>query len=281
MTTGLPPTQDAWLRSVTEVAAELGTAPRTGLGEAEAAERLKLHGPNRLEAARAVPTWRKFLGQFADPLIYLLLGAIIISLVAWFSEGREGVPFEAIVIAVIVILNAVLGYVQEARAERAVAALQRMAAPMAGVVRDGREQRIAAGDVVPGDILLLEEGDAVSADARLAETSSLTVAEASLTGESEAVLKATEPLSGQPSLGDRVNMVFAGTTVVRGRGRAVVTATGMATQMGNVARLLGTAKEERTPLAARDRPSRPPAGHSRDSHRRGGHGHHTAHLRHQ
>ncbi|MCE5255069.1 MAG: cation-translocating P-type ATPase [Actinomycetia bacterium] len=243
-----PSVEEPWLRDVAEVAAQLGTDLQRGLSRSEAAERLARYGPNQLEAAKAVPGWRKFLGQFADPLIYLLLAAIVVSIVAWLFEGHEGVPFEAIVIAVIVILNAVLGYVQEARAEQAVAALQRMAAPTAGVLRDGQELTIPAEELVPGDILLLEEGDAIGADARLLETASLTVAEAALTGESEAVLKDEAPLTGAPALADRVNMVFKGTVVVRGHGRAVVTATGMATEMGNVARLLGTTKEERTPL---------------------------------
>ena len=132
----------------------------------------------------------------------------------------------------IVVLNAVLGYVQEARAEQAVAALQRMAAATAGVVRDGREERIPTAELVPGDLLLLAEGDAVGADARLVEAASLTVAEASLTGESEPVLKLVASLPEPAALGDRVNMVFNGTAVTRGRGRAVVTATGMATEMG-------------------------------------------------
>ena len=125
-------------------------------------------------------------------------------------------PFDAVVIAVIVVLNAVLGYVQEARAEQAVAALQRMAAATGAVVRGGREERIAAADVVPGDVLLLAEGDAVSADARLVEAASLTVAEASLTGESEPVLKDVASLLEPAGLGDRVNMVFSGTAVTRG-----------------------------------------------------------------
>jgi Ca2+-transporting ATPase len=168
--------------------------------------------------------------------------------VAWVADGAEGVPYEAVVIAAIVLLNGVLGFVQEARAEQAVAALQRMAAATAGVVRDGRTQRIAAADVVPGDLLLLGEGDAVSADARLVEAVSLTVAEASLTGESEAVVKQTARLEGPAGVGDRLNMVFDGTAVTRGRGRAVVTATGMATEMGKIARLLGTTSEQRTPL---------------------------------
>ena len=139
----------------------------------------------------------------------------------------------------IVLLNAVLGYVQEGRAEQAVAALQRMTAATAGVVRDGREARIAAVEVVPGDVLLLAEGEAVSADGRLLEAASLTVAEASLTGESEPVLKRVAPLAESAALGDRVNMVFNGTAITRGAGRAVVTTTGMATEMGHVAVLLG------------------------------------------
>jgi channel protein (hemolysin III family) len=219
-----------------------------GLTSDEVAARLERHGPNRLDAAAVVPAWRKLLAQFDDPLVYLLLGAVVVSLVAWFLEGREGTPFEVIVITVIVVFNAVLGYVQEARAEQAVAALQRMAAATATVVRDGREQRIAADDLVPGDILLLGEGDAVGADARLVEAASLLVAEASLTGESQAVLKDVAALAGAVGLGDRRNMVFKGTAVTRGRGRAVVTATGMGTEMGTIARLLGQTEDEPTPL---------------------------------
>jgi magnesium-transporting ATPase (P-type) len=239
---------EPWRVEATEVAAVLGADLDRGLDAAEAAARLERHGPNRLEPAAAVPAWRKLLAQLADPLVYLLLGAVAVSLVAWVADGAAGVPYEAIVIAVIVALNAVLGYVQEARAEQAVAALQRMAAAAATVVRDGREQRVAAPDVVPGDLLLLAEGDAVSADARLVEAASLTVAEAALTGESEPVLKDVAPLAGPAGVGDRVNMVFDGTAVTRGRGRAVVTATGMATEMGTIAGLLGRTEEQRTPL---------------------------------
>ncbi len=239
---------EPWRRDSAEVAAELGVDLRRGLSEAEAAARRERYGPNRLDAAEPVPAWRKFLAQFADPLIYLLLGAVLVSLVAWALEGREKIPFDALVIAVIVVLNAALGYVQEARAEQAVAALQRMAAASAGVVRGGREQRIPGVDVVPGDLLLLAEGDAVSADARLVEAASLMVAEAALTGESEAILKAVGPVRESTVVADRVNMVFSGTAVTRGRGRAVVTGTGMATEMGNVARLLGRTRDEPTPL---------------------------------
>jgi Ca2+-transporting ATPase len=231
-----------------EVGRSLGSDPTSGLTSAEAAERLTRVGPNRLDPGTEVPAWQKLLAQFADPLVYLLLAAVVVSLVAWALEGAVGAPFEAIVIAVIVAVNAVLGFAQERRAEQAVAALQRMAATTAGVLRDGQEVRIPAQDVVPGDILVLGEGDAISADGRLVQTASLTVAESSLTGESEPVLKDGATLPEPASLGDRMNMVFNGTAVTRGRGRAVVTATGMRTEMGRIASLLGSTEEERTPL---------------------------------
>ena len=243
-----PAPTEPWSRDAADVVVELGTDIGRGLTSAEAASRLRRYGPNELEAAAAVPAWRKLLGQFADPLIYLLLAAVAVSLAAWAAEGADGVPYEALVIAAIIVVNGVLGYVQEMRAEQAVAALQRMAAASATVVRDGRTERIAAAEVVPGDVMLLAEGDAISADGRLVDAASLTVAEAALTGESEAVLKAVAPLAEPAGLGDRVNMVFDGTAVTRGRGRAVVTATGMATEMGHVALLLGRTGEQQTPL---------------------------------
>jgi P-type Ca2+ transporter type 2C len=242
------PTATPWAEAHNDVAAALGTDLTDGLTADEAVRRRERFGPNQLDATPPVPAWRKLLAQLADPLVYLLGGAVVISLVAWMIEGREGVPFEVIVITGIVLANAVLGYVQEARAEEAVAALQRMAAAMSSVVRDGREQRIAADDLVPGDVLLLAEGDAVGADARLVEAASLLIAEASLTGESQPVLKDVAPLDAEVGLGDRFNMAFKGTAVSRGRGRAVVTTTGMATEMGTIARLLGETEDEPTPL---------------------------------
>jgi magnesium-transporting ATPase (P-type) len=244
----VPLAKEPWRRDAAAVADALGTDLARGLTASEADERLRRFGPNALEGSETVPAWRKLLGQFADPLIYLLIAAIVVSLIAWAVEGVEGVPFEAIVIALIVIANGVLGYVQEARAERAVAALQRMAAATANVVRDGRTAAIPAVDVVPGDVMLLDEGDAVSADGRLVQAMSLTVAEASLTGESEAVLKDVSVINASANLGDRINMVYDGTAVTRGRGRAIVTATGMDTEMGTIARLLGRTEEQRTPL---------------------------------
>ncbi len=248
VTSSASPPPPAWQRDASEVADELDVELTTGLSSAEAADRLARDGPNVLDAAEQVSAWRKLLRQFDDPLIYLLLVAIVVSFIAWLLEGHEGVPFEVIVILVIVVLNAVLGYWQQARAEQAVAALQRMAAATAGVVRDGRDTRVPAAEMVRGDVLTLAEGDAVSADARLVEAASLMIAEASLTGESEAVLKDVAAIVEPVGLGDRVNMVFGGTAVTRGRGRAVVTATGMNTEMGHVARLLGETEEHDTPL---------------------------------
>jgi potassium/sodium efflux P-type ATPase len=241
-------TSEPWRESVDQVISDQGTDLERGLSTAEVSSRLQRYGPNQLEPATHVPAWRKFVRQFADPLVYLLIGAVVVSLAAWLLEGREGVPFEALVILVIVLLNAVLGYVQEARAEQAVAALQKMAASTAGVIRDGSEQRVAAVDLVPGDILVLAEGDSVGADARMVMNASLMVAEASLTGESEAVSKDVAVIDEVVGLGDRLNMVFNGTAVTRGRGKAVVTATGMSTEMGNIARLLVSTEEQRTPL---------------------------------
>ena len=237
-----------WAVPADEVVSALGTDVEVGLTSEAAAERLTRVGRNVLEEAAPVPRWRKLLAQVRDPLIYLLLAAIVVSFAAWLAEGAEGVPFEVLVILGIVVANAVLGYVQEARAEQAVAALRKMAAATATVVRDGVEVEIPAEEVVPGDVLVLAEGDAVSADARLVEEAALAVAEASLTGESAAVDKDVAPVDADAALGDRTSMVFSGTAVVRGRGRAVVTATGMQTEMGHVARLLGRTREDPTPL---------------------------------
>jgi P-type Ca2+ transporter type 2C len=245
---GVRAVSEPWLCDPAAVAAGLGTDPINGLTHEEVAARLARVGHNVLDPKPPVPAWRKLGQQFVDPLVLLLLAAVAISLVTWMLEGARGVPFEALVIAVILIANGVLGYVQEERAEQAVAALQRMAAPHSSVIRDRVEQRINAVDVVPGDLIVLSEGDAVSADARLVEAVSLTIAEAALTGESEPVLKDAGTLAGAVALGDRVNMAFSGTAVTRGRGRAIVTATGMSTEMGRIAGLLEQAEEEPTPL---------------------------------
>ncbi len=234
------------------VAAALGVDVETGFSAQEAAHRLAQNGPNELRAAPPIPAWRRVLAQFQDPLIYLLLAAVAVALVAWWVEGAgaegRGWPVDAIVIAAVVLLNGVIGHVQEAKAHNAVAALARMTAATATVLREGKPQRVPSADIVRGDVLVLTEGDAVGADARLLQTSGLRVQEAALTGESEAVLKDTATLPQPAALGDQLGMVFKGTAVAQGAGRAVVTATGMETQMGKVAALLEATAQEPTPL---------------------------------
>ena len=179
-----------------------------GLTSQDAIRRLEQDGPNELRATPVQPAWRRILAQFEDPLVYLLLAAVAIALVAWGIEGRIGWPVDAIVISLVVLLNGALGYLQEARAENAVAALARMTAVSSAVLRDGQEQRVPSAQLVRGDVLVLGEGDAVGADARLLQATSLRVQEAFLTGESEAVLKDAATLREAAPLGDRLNMVF-------------------------------------------------------------------------
>jgi magnesium-transporting ATPase (P-type) len=231
-----------------EVLRALGTDVERGLSAPEAARRLAADGPNELRTVPPVPAWQRMLVHFEDPLIYLLLAAVAISLAAWVIRGRDGWPIDAIVIALIVVVNAILGYLQEAKAERAVAALAKMTAVMSSVVRDGRVVRLPSAELVRGDLFVLGEGDAVGADARLVKADALRVQEASLTGESAAVLKDAATLAAPAALGDRLDMVFKGTAVVQGAGRAVVTATGMGTEMGAIAALLEATEAEPTPL---------------------------------
>src|SRR6266545_423139 len=229
---------DPSVTDVRELARLLGTDPVFGLTGQEATRRLAADGPNEIQVVPAVPTWRKVLAQFQDPLIYLLLAAVAVSVAAWAAQGGDSWPVDAIVILAIVVLNAVLGYVQQARAENAVAALRRMTTRTAVVVRDREQVRVPAREVVVGDLLVLAEGDSVAADGRLVSAATLKVAEAALTGESEPVLKDTATLADPVSLGDRLDMVFSGTAVTQGTGRALVTATGMDSEMGHIAGLL-------------------------------------------
>ena len=240
--------RDPSLCDADEVARVAGADLANGLTAQEAARRLAQDGPNELRAAPMRPVWRRVLAQFENPLVYLLLAAIVIALVAWTIEGGTGWPVDAIVIAMVVLLNGVLGYVQEAQAENAVAALAHMTAVSSAVLRDGQEQRIPSAQLVRGDLLVLGEGDAVGADARLLQATSLRVQEASLTGESEAVFKDVATLRAAAALGDRLNMIFKGTAVVQGTGRAVVTATAMSTEIGAIAQMLDATVEEPTPL---------------------------------
>ena len=231
-----------------EIVAKLQTDSERGLSEAEARERLKRYGPNKLRQQEGPPAWQRFLHQFQDTLVILLMVAAVVSFVVWYLERDEAFPYDSVVILSIVLLNAILGFTQEERAEAALAALRRMSAPEAKVIRDGQERRIPADQVVPGDLLKIEEGDTIPADARLIEVVELRTLEASLTGESVPVRKSTEPVPASAPLADRRNMVFAGTTVAYGHGRAVVTATGMQTELGRIAGLLSQTKPEPTPL---------------------------------
>jgi Ca2+-transporting ATPase len=230
------------------VAAAFETDASSGLTATAAALRLARDGANELRTVPPVPQWRQALAQLKEPLVYLLLVAAAVALVAWVVEGREGWPIDAIVIGVVVLLNAVLGWVQEAKAQSAVAALARMTQASSSVVRDGQLLRIPSADLTVGDLLVLGEGDAVGADARLVEAADLRLLEASLTGESEPVHKDAATLAAPAALGDRLNMVFKGTSVAQGSGRAVVTAIGMQSEMGAIASLLDATEDAPTPL---------------------------------
>lgn len=232
----------AYALGVEEVARALGSDPVGGLTREEAARRLVAHGPNELAVVRGVSAWSLLLAQFRNVLILILLVAVGLS-------AAVGHAVEAIVIAVIVLFAVLLGFAQEYRAERAIEALRALAAPSATVIRDGVEEDALAREVVPGDLLLLHAGDRVPADGRLVEAVSLQVEEAALTGESMPVEKTTEPLDGaELVVGDRRNMVYAGTVVTYGRGRALVVATGMETEFGSVARMLEDVEAPKTPL---------------------------------
>jgi Ca2+-transporting ATPase len=242
----VPPYQES-----AEVAiAALGSDTQRGLSEAEAHARLERDGPNELTAEKPVPRWRKFLGQFRDVLVILLIIAAAISFALWLVERESALPFEAITILAVVLLNAIMGFIQESRAKSAVAALRKMSADQATVLRDGQQRQIPATELVRGDILLIEEGDTIPADARLIQSTALQTAEAALTGESLPVSKDTDPVNADAGVGDRGNMVFSGTAATYGRGKAVVTATGMQTEMGRIAGLLKAQPEESTPLQA-------------------------------
>ncbi|HEV7765409.1 MAG TPA: cation-translocating P-type ATPase [Thermoanaerobaculia bacterium] len=238
----------AYQQTIAQILQELESDAKTGLSGAEAAKRLARYGRNELRAEKRTPAWKKFLAQFQDTLVGLLLVATLISAVLWFIEHESALPYEALVIFAVVLLNAILGYIQEARAESAVAALRRMSAAHANVIRDGERQSIEASQVVPGDILVVEEGDTIPADARVIHAAALQTAESALTGESLPVSKDTQTIADDVTLGDRHNMLFSGTAVTYGRGKGVVVATGMQTEMGRIAGMLDDTSVETTPL---------------------------------
>lgn len=235
-------------KSSEEILLEFGANPKNGLSEDEAQARLERYGRNELAAEKPVPAWKKFLAQFQDPLVILLLIATVISFGLWIYERESSLPYEAIAIFAVVLLNAIMGYVQQSRAEEAVAALHKMSAAHANVIRNNARLSIPATEVVPGDLLLIEEGDTIPADARLIHSTALQTAEAALTGESLPVSKDTKTIEQEVGLGDQHNMVFSGTSATYGRGKGIVTATGMQTQIGLIAGMLREAPTEITPL---------------------------------
>ena len=232
-------------RSPQEVLEELGSCP-TGLTAAEAAERLAKHGPNKLKEAEKPSLLQRFLTQLKDPMLLILMAAAAVSAVTNYLSHE---PFtEVLIILAVVLLNAVLGVIQESKAEAAIEALQTMTAATSKVLRDGAVAELESSRLVPGDVVLLEAGDAVPADGRLLACASLQIEEAALTGESVPSAKSTDPLTGDVPLGDRRNMAYMGSTVSYGRGRMVVTATGMDTEMGKIAGVLARTEQEETPL---------------------------------
>ena len=223
-----------------------------GLTSGEALKRQEECGKNKLEGAKKTSIIKRFLLQLADPMILILIAAAVISAVTATIDGGEGYA-DVIIILVVVLINAILGVVQESKAEAAIEALQKMSAATSKVLRDGRITVVKSEDLVPGDVVILEAGDAVPADGRILESASLKIEEAALTGESVPVNKYSDPLqSGEDGkeipLGDRKNMMYMGSTVVYGRGKAVVTEIGMKTEMGKIANALTLAEEGKTPL---------------------------------
>jgi P-type Ca2+ transporter type 2C len=238
----------AYRRPAAEVVAGLGGDAQRGLEPAAVAERLQRHGRNELPPPPKVPVWRRFLAQFRDTLTILLLVATLVSLVAWWIERDSPIPYEALTIVAIVVANGALGFVQENRAEQAIAALEAMSAPSARVLRGGEQQPVPTAEVVPGDVLLIEEGDTIPADARVLESIALRAAESALTGESSPVSKESASLAEESGIADQSNMVFGGTSISSGRGKAIVTATGPDTQIGKIARSLAKTVQTATPL---------------------------------
>ena len=221
-----------------------------GLSSAEASARLEQYGKNKLKEGKKTPLIVRFLEELKDPMIIILIVAALISGVTAFYSGESFA--DVIIILIVVIINAVLGVVQESKAEKAIAALQEITAATSKVIRDGHQVTVKSEELVPGDVIVLEAGDAVPADARVLESASMKIEEAALTGESVPVNKKADvlELNGEKDipLGDRKNMMYMGSTVVYGRGRAVVTGTGMNTEMGKIADALANAKDDATPL---------------------------------
>jgi Ca2+-transporting ATPase len=233
-----------WAQSKETVLEAFDVSSENGLTSDEARRRLESHGPNLLQIEKKASWVRRLAGQFKSPVVIVLLVATVVS-------ALLGETTDAIAIATIIFINAVIGFMQEAKAEAAVEALKQLAAPRSRVVRDGAIVEIAGSEVCPGDVLVLESGDYIAADARIIVANQLAADEAVLTGESLPAEKALDPVAQDALLGDRRDMLFAGTSVSSGTARAVVTATGMATEIGKIAGMLGAAETPQTPLQIR------------------------------
>ncbi|MFC1752403.1 calcium-translocating P-type ATPase, SERCA-type [Thermoproteota archaeon] len=244
---------DFYKKTVKDIFKDLETGLK-GLSDSDAKARLDKYGPNTIEEKHKISPWKIFLEQFNSPIVWILIGAVIISVIVGYREFlKEGGSLikhmiDGIVIFVILILNAVIGFIQEYNAEKAIEALKKMASLKAIVIRDGKEQHIDAINLVPGDIVVLETGEKIPADARLIEIANLQTQEAPLTGESLPVTKVLDVFDKEKVVGDRKNMVFSGTVITDGRGKAVVTGTGMSTQIGKIAHMIQTTTVELTPL---------------------------------
>ena len=244
--------QKEYLSAVDEVVEGLGTSVDDGLASTRAAELLTECGPNKLDEEEKTPLWKRFFEQMADPMVIMLIAAAVISALTGMVKGEPDFA-DVIIIMFVVVVNSVLGVAQEAKSEEALEALQEMSAAQSKVMRDGKLVHLPSSELVRGDVVLLEAGDSVPADCRVIESASMKIEEAALTGESVPVEKHADVLTlaagaDDVPLGDRKNMCYMGSTVVYGRGRAVVCGTGMNTEMGKIAGALADAKEELTPL---------------------------------
>ena len=227
----------------------LHTDTKCGLSNHQVEERLAEHGYNEFKQREHITLWQKFIGQFKSFMIIVLLVAAAISGITGYMHG-EGIT-DALIILVILVANAIIGALQEAKAEQSLEALERMAAPQCKVIRNGERRIIPSRELVPGDIVELETGDCIPADLRLTEAVNLKVQEAALTGESVPVEKCTESIKGEASIGDRVNMAFASCSVTYGRGRGIVVSTGNETEMRKIAAMIESVPEQRTPMQER------------------------------
>ena len=237
-------------KTVEEVEKELGTSLNNGLSSEKVQTQREKTGYNELQEKKKDSLFKKFMAQFKDFSIIVLIIAAIVSGIVGVAEG-EGIA-DTVIILIVVLLNAVIGVVQESKAEKSLEALKKLSAHAAKVIRDGKEQVIPARELVPGDIVIIETGDYVSADLRIIEAVNLKSQEASLTGESVPVEKDSKAIEGNEiSIGDRINMLFSSSLITYGRGKAIVVETGMHTEVGKIAGMINSTEKQETPLQRR------------------------------